>query len=82
MTTTESELQVFIKLPKHLKQVAVCLALGCTNQEIGFSVGLSNETVRAYKNRLYEAVGIHGSLKLAVFIVRHPQIEKMLRESL
>ena len=82
MIATELELQAFTGLPKHLKQVAACLALGCTGQEISSSVGLSNGTVRAYKNRLYEAVGIHDGIKLAVFIVRHPQIEKMLRESL
>ena len=82
MIATESELQAFTELPKYLKQVAACLAIGCTNQEISLAMSISHATVRAYKTRLYEAAGIHGGLKLAVFIVRHPQIEKMLRESL
>ena len=82
MTTTSEEIEKYKKLPPHLKQVAVLLASGCSMSEMSFLTGLSEVTVRAYRNRLYDVTGIRTGLKLAVFIVRHPQIEKMLRESL
>ena len=82
MTTTPEEIEKYRRLPPYLKQVAVLLASGCSVTEMVSLTGLSEVTVRAYRNRLYDATGIRTGLKLAVFIVRHPQIEKMLRESL
>ena len=82
MIATEEEFAKFKKLPPSLKRIAAYIALGCDSVEIAQELGLSSATIHSYKTRLRQAVAIEPTLKLAVFIVRHPQIEKMLRESL
>ena len=82
MTPTDEELQRFENLPLYLKKIAALLALGLTNKEMAQKMNLHPRTIHIYKHRLIETVLFDTSLKLAVYIVRHPQIEKMLREAL
>ena len=82
MTPTPEELLRFQKLSPALKQVAALVALGNNSKEISYVVGVREVTARAHKKNLYKKTGLSDAVKLAVFIVRHPQIEKMLRESL
>ena len=64
------------------KRVAALVALGMDDGEIAGELGVCYWTVRSYKSRLSDIVGIRTSLKLAVFIIRRPELEKMLRDSL
>lgn len=82
MTPTLEELKRFTSLPTYLKQIAALVALGSSGEEIAFTTGLQRSTVTSYKSHLLKAVKIGSDLKLAVFIVRHPQIEAFLRKSL
>jgi DNA-binding NarL/FixJ family response regulator len=69
-------------LSKRLRQVAALTALGFSREAIGITLRMSQHAVHAAFTRIHRVLGFESSLRLAIFIVRHPEIEKMLRASL
>jgi hypothetical protein len=82
MIATEDEIYTFITLPSRLKKVAAYVALGYSTEEMMPKLKLSYWSLNKYMHDLRTATRFETTLKLAVFIVRHPKIERMLRESL
>ena len=82
MKTTPAELELFRTLQPRLKQVSALLAQGLCYAEIGQRLNLARSTAHAYTDHAMGHTGIRPSLRYALFIVRHPEIETMMREAL
>jgi DNA-binding NarL/FixJ family response regulator len=82
MKSTQEEFELFYNLPPRVKKVLVYLAEGKELDEIAKARHLTYESVRQYLLKAYLRTGINRRVALAVFIVRRPEIEKMLREAL
>ena len=82
MIATAEETARFARLTKRLRQVAALVACGLRNAEIALQLKVREEAVHAALTRLHRILDKDTNLKLAVYIVRHPEIERMLRESL
>jgi len=85
MKATEEEIAEFSKLPPSLKKVCATACFGMDGAESIKYTGYTHLTIRTFKSRLFAQLGYMGltnTLKLAVFIVRRPEIEKIVREVL
>ena len=82
MTPTAQDLECFQCLSPTLKKTAALLAHGLSRAEIAEQLCVSMDAVASSITRLHAKVGFDTTLKLVVYIVRHPQIEKILREAL
>lgn len=84
MTPTPEEFAKFSKLSPRRKQVLALHAQGLSGKEVAQELGIAYETVKSAFARTKEQleIGEISLLKLAVYIVRRPQIERMLREAL
>lgn len=83
MTCTDEQFEVFSKLQPRWKQTLALTAAGYTQEEIAKALKIKHTSVHNYIVRAKIAMHLRCStLALAVFIVRHPKIERMLREAL
>jgi DNA-binding NarL/FixJ family response regulator len=82
MIATPKEAARFALLTKRLRQVAALVACGFRSSEIALQLQIREEAVHAALTRIHRILGIDTNLRVAVYIVRHPDIERMLRESL
>jgi DNA-binding NarL/FixJ family response regulator len=76
------DLLVFTALTPAVKRTAAFLAQGLSLAETAQKLGIEPSTVHSYRLRLFEVIGIRPAIKLAVYIVRRPEIERLLREAL
>lgn len=49
-----------------------------TDAALGKAMGISPTSMRKYMAGLFNATGMGSRLELALFIVRHPQLERLL----
>lgn len=85
ITSIENEPSIeqrFHLLPLSLKKLAALTALGLSGRELEQHLKYKAATINKYRTRLFDKTGFSSSLALAVYIVRHPKVEKMLREAL
>lgn len=52
-------------------EVVELLAKGLTNKEIGEELFISRHTVKAVLEKVYEKIGIHNRVLVAMYVIKH-----------
>jgi DNA-binding CsgD family transcriptional regulator len=82
MTCTPEVFSTFEYLPKRQKQVLALCCLGMTSDQVAAKLGLTYWAVNCYVTRVMKKTKFKRRMLLIIYVIRHPQIEKMLREVL
>lgn len=56
------------KLSPRERDVALAVATGATNKEVAQRLDISERTVKAHLSHIFETLGLHDRLKLAIFV--------------
>jgi DNA-binding NarL/FixJ family response regulator len=80
MAVDEATLRIYRRLTETERKATLLLLAGLRNREIGEQLGTTEQVIKNVFGGVYDKVGKDDRTSLAIFIVRRPWLEQMLRD--